>query len=241
MVAVHTRSFIVGGAEAPRGFPTRAGRACDAGSRASGSLPPAMESELRRRDLEPDPLRQFERWYAEAAGAVPVPEAVAVATAARDGRPSVRMVLLKGADERGLVFFTHYTSRKGRELAANPRAALLFHWAPLGRQVRVEGAVEQVEATASDAYFATRPRGAQVGALASPQSEPLADRAELERLIAEVDRGLGEEPPARPPTWGGYRLVPDAWEFWQHRDSRLHDRFRYKRAGDGWAIVRLAP
>jgi pyridoxamine 5'-phosphate oxidase len=193
--------------------------------------------ELRRADLDADPLRQFRRWFDEAAQVVQPPEAMAVATAATGGAPSVRMVLLKAVDERGLVFFTHYTSRKGRELEANPQAALLFHWAPLGRQVRVEGAVERVSAEKSDAYFATRPLGARVGASASRQSEVLGDRAELERRVADV---AGAEP-TRPESWGGFRVVPVAWEFWQHRDDRLHDRFRYTRSGDAWVIERLYP
>jgi pyridoxamine 5'-phosphate oxidase len=171
-----------------------------------------------------------------------MPEAMALATAAPDASPSVRMVLLKRVDERGLVFHTHYTSRKGRELDANPRAALLFHWRPLGRQVRVEGDVERLPEAESDAYFATRPRDAQVGAVASRQSEPLESRSVLdERLAAAEDELAGGAVP-RPPTWGGYLVVPDAWEFWQHRDSRLHDRFRYEREPDGgWRIARLFP
>jgi pyridoxamine 5'-phosphate oxidase len=193
--------------------------------------------ELRRTDLDADPLRQFQKWFDEAADVVRMREAMAVATATAEGAPSVRMVLLKAADDRGLTFFTHYTSRKGRELEANPRAALLFHWDPLGRQVRVEGTVERVSPEESDAYFATRPAGARVGARASRQSEVLGDRAELERRVAE----LAEADLTRPASWGGFRVVPEAWEFWQHRDDRLHDRFRYTRRNGAWLIERLYP
>jgi pyridoxamine 5'-phosphate oxidase len=191
-------------------------------------------------DLDPDPLRQFARWFEDAAGAVDVPEATALATAAPDGRPSVRMVLLKGADERGFAFFTNYESRKGRELAQNPHAALLFHWRPLGRQVRVEGGVQRVDAAESEAYFRTRPLSSRLAAWASPQSQPLADRAELERLYATAVERFGDDVPL-PSPWGGFRLVPDVYEFWQHGDDRLHDRVRYEREATGWSKVRLAP
>jgi pyridoxamine 5'-phosphate oxidase len=200
------------------------------------------EAELRRVDLAPDPLEQFRSWFEEAGEVLETPEAMALATATPDGAPSVRMVLLKQFDERGLVFYSHYTSRKGRELAANPRAALLLHWSPLGRQVRVEGRVERLSEPESDAYFAGRPREAQVGALASRQSDPLGSRAELDERLAELVDDLAGGPVPRPPTWGGFLLAPYAWEFWQHRDSRLHDRFRYEREpAGGWRIGRLFP
>jgi pyridoxamine 5'-phosphate oxidase len=200
------------------------------------------ESELRPADLAPDPLEQFRSWFAEAGAALEVPEAMVLATATRGGAPSARMVLLKGFDEHGLVFFSHYTSRKGRELEANPQAALLFHWSSLGRQVRVEGRVEHVSAEESDAYFATRPRDAQLGAVASRQSEPLGSRGELDERLAQLRSELGEGSVPRPGTWGGFRLVPAAWEFWQHRSSRLHDRFRYEREPpEAWRIERLFP
>jgi pyridoxamine 5'-phosphate oxidase len=184
-------------------------------------------------DYSPDPLEQLRAWLET--------EVVALATATRDGVPSVRMVLLKGADERGLVFFTGYESRKGRELAANPRAALLFYWDPLGRQVRVEGRLERTTPAETEAYFHTRPRGAQIAALASRQSEVLPNRAELERRVAELEAEHDDREVPVPPAWGGFRLMPDAYEFWQHRENRLHDRFRYRPEGDGWAIERLSP
>jgi pyridoxamine 5'-phosphate oxidase len=194
------------------------------------------------RDLDRDPLRQFQTWFGEAAEAgVEVPEAMALATATPDGRPSARMVLLKAADERGFAFHTNYESRKGEELAANPRAALLFHWRPAGRQVRVEGPVERVPAEESEAYFRTRPAGSRLAAWASPQSRPLPARAELDRLYEDAAaRFPGEEVPL-PPYWGGFRLVPEAYEFWQHRENRLHDRVRYERDAAGWKRLRLAP
>jgi pyridoxamine 5'-phosphate oxidase len=180
-----------------------------------------------------DPLREFRQWY-EKAGT----EAAALATATSDGAPSVRMVLLRGVDERGFTFFTSYESRKGRELAENPRAALLFHWPD--RQVRVEGVVERVGAEESDAYWSTRPRGAQIAATISRQSEPVESREALETRFAEVDAGTAGEVP-RPPHWGGYRLVPSSFEFWQHRDDRMHDRIRYRRERTRWIVERLAP
>ena len=182
-----------------------------------------------------DPLEHFRAWYVEAGTDV-----VALATATRDGSPSARMVLLKGADEHGFTFFTNYESRKGRELADNPRAALLFHWAALGRQVRVEGAVERVGTQESEEYFRTRPRGAQLAAWASRQSEPVESREALDARFAEVDREHPDDVPL-PPHWGGFRLTPDVYEFWQHRENRFHDRHRYRRSGDGWSIERLSP
>lgn len=196
---------------------------------------------MDERDLDVSPLRQFEHWFATAREAgLELAEAMAVATATPAGRPSVRMVLLKSADERGFAFFTNYESRKGRELAENAFAALLFHWQPLGRQVRVEGRVERVAAEESQAYFRTRPLRSRLAAWASPQSRPLADRAELERLYAEAEERFGDDPPL-PPHWGGFRLVPDAYEFWQHGDDRLHDRVRYELDATGWSRARLAP
>ena len=184
----------------------------------------------------------FESWLEEARAAEGLnAEALAVATATSAGEPSVRMVLLKGFDKRGIVFFTNYSSRKGGELEENPRAALLFHWAVLGRQVRVEGPVSRVAREESEAYAHSRPRQSQLSALASPQSRPVPDREWLERRVEELDREhAGAELPVRE-DWGGYRVEPEAWEFWQHRDNRLHDRHRYERTAGGWQVERLAP
>jgi pyridoxamine 5'-phosphate oxidase len=192
--------------------------------------------------LVDDPLTLFESWLEEARLAEGLnAEALAVATATSAGEPSVRMVLLKGFDERGIVFFTNYSSRKGGELEQNPRAALLFHWPVLGRQVRVEGPVTRVAREESEAYAHSRPRQSQLSALASPQSRPVPDREWLERRVEELDREhAGAELPVRE-DWGGYRVDPEAWEFWQHRDNRLHDRHRYERTAGGWQVERLAP
>jgi pyridoxamine 5'-phosphate oxidase len=197
--------------------------------------------------VAPDPFRQFERWFDEAVKAeVPEPNAMTLATADAAGRPSARVVLLKGFDDRGFVFFTNYASRKGRELAARRDAALLFFWPELERQVRIEGTVAKVDALESTAYFASRPRGARLGAWASPQSETIDGRGVLEALFAAAEAryaNVGNDIP-RPPHWGGYRLAPSMLEFWQGRQSRLHDRIRYRRNpknAQGWIIDRLAP
>ena len=199
-------------------------------------------AELRKSAVDPDPLEQFRRWYADAeATEIKAPQAMALATSTADGAPSVRMVLLKTADERGFVFFTGYVSRKGGELDANTRAALLFHWAPLGRQVRVEGHVERVAEQESDAYFSTRPRGAQLAAVASQQSSVLRDRAEIDARVDQLAREHEGSEVRRPDHWGGYRLIPETYEFWQHRDDRMHDRLRYRRDSGDWVVERLSP
>jgi pyridoxamine 5'-phosphate oxidase len=192
---------------------------------------------LEQRSLDADPVAQLQAWLAEArAAGVELPEAMTLATSTRDGAPSARMVLLKDAGERGLSFFTNYESRKGIELAENPRAALVLYWHVLGRQARVEGDVEQLPTAESDAYFESRPPGSRRSAAISPQSRVIDSREELERAAEE----LGDAVP-RPPGWGGYLLVPSMWEFWQHRVDRLHDRFRYRPGDGGWIVERLAP
>ena len=196
---------------------------------------------LEEGDAALDPLRQFEAWMGEAfAAKVPEPNAMTLATVGADGRPSTRIVLIKGCDARGIVWFTNYDSRKGRELAVHPFAALQFHWVELERVVRIEGRVERVDAAESDAYFASRPLDSRIGAWASPQSEVIASRGVLVTNAAKYAAKFLMNPP-RPPHWGGFRLQPEAWEFWQGRKSRLHDRLRYRLDGGAWVRERLAP
>lgn len=201
-----------------------------------------MRAELDERDVAPDPFRQFAAWFDDAlAAGIPEPNAMTLATVGAGGHPAARVVLLKGIDGRGLTFYTNRDSRKGRDLAAHPHAALVFLWVELERQVRVEGKVELVADAEADAYFASRPRLSCLAAWASPQSAPIADRRALEQRFEDADRRHPGERVPRPTNWGGYRVVPSLFEFWQGRPSRLHDRITYLRDGKRWRIVRLAP
>ncbi len=233
------QATVPSGSVARLASPLRAERA--AGRRcARGSL-------VRMAGLDPatfaaDPITQFRAWFdAAVESGVDLPHAMTLATVGADGKPSARMVLLKGIDQRGLAFYTNYGSRKARELETNPRAALVVCWTGLERQVRVEGGVSRVDAAESDAYFATRPRGSQLGAWVSQQSRTIPDRVVLEDRLAELERRYVDQPVPRPPHWGGYRVKPDVVEFWQGRADRLHDRLLYRRANDRWALERLAP
>jgi pyridoxamine 5'-phosphate oxidase len=200
-----------------------------------------MRAGLNERDLAPDPFAQFGNWFDEALkSGIALPNTMTLATATRKGRPSARAVLLKGFDARGFVFYTNYRSRKGRELAENPQAMLLFCWEELERQVGIEGRVEQVSGAESDEYFASRPLGSRLSAVVSPQSEEVADRETLEVKLEAASKRWRDAPP-RPPHWGGYRLTPERFEFWQGRKDRLHDRLCYRKSGAVWKIERLAP
>jgi pyridoxamine 5'-phosphate oxidase len=197
---------------------------------------------LDETDVHPDPLHQFQIWFDQAVAAqLPEPNAMTLATATLDGIPAARIVLLKAVDDRGFTFFTNYESAKGQELAANPQAALVFLWTDLERQVRITGAVEKIAATESDAYFNSRPPGSRLGAWASQQSQPIANRAVLETRLAELARQYAAQLAPRPPHWGGYRVLPQTIEFWQGRSNRLHDRLVYRHQANHWLINRLSP
>jgi pyridoxamine 5'-phosphate oxidase len=204
---------------------------------------PIAARPLHESDLDADPFVQFSRWFDDAVAHGQLqPDAMVVASTTPDGHPSVRMVLLRGVDERGFCFYTNFESRKGRELDANPYASIAFHWPEVLRQVRATGRVERVSGEEADAYWYARPRASRVSAWASHQSETVATRAELETRVAEIEQRFADQDVPRPPEWGGYRVVPDEIEFWQHRDDRLHDRLRYARAGGGgWRVDRLQP
>lgn len=201
-----------------------------------------VRSVLDESHVDPDPIRQFAAWFDDAVSAgVPEPEVMTLATATPDGAPSARIVLLRGFDERGFTFFTNYESRKGLELAANPRAALVFYWHDLERQIRIEGRVSRTSEAESDAYFHSRPSGSRLGAWSSDQSRVIPGRSALEDRVREFELRYPGDAIPRPPHWGGYRLLPDSIEYWQGRASRLHDRLRYRRVEDGWKIERLCP
>jgi pyridoxamine 5'-phosphate oxidase len=227
-------------------MPSDADRCCDRAAReAPAAHNVAMADHgkpLREQDVDSDPLRQIAIWKEEArAAGVREPEAAALASAGADARPSVRMLLVKSFDERGFVFFTNYESQKGRELRENPSAALLFHWDPLGRQVRISGEVTRTSASETAAYVHSRPRASQLSALASPQSDVVESRAALELRVAELTADYRDRELPVPENWGGFRLLAATIELWQQRSDRLHDRLRYTRAGSGWSIERLAP
>jgi pyridoxamine 5'-phosphate oxidase len=201
-----------------------------------------MYAGLSRRELHPDPIVQFERWFREATEAdLFTPNALSLATVGADGMPSLRTVLLKAFDDKGFVFYTNYGSRKAREIEANPQAAMLFHWLELDRQVKIQGPVSRVSTAESLRYFTSRPRGSQIGAWCSQQSSPVGTRTLLEQAFESMKRKFGEGEIPLPDFWGGYRVAPLHIEFWQGRENRLHDRFEYRREGDGWTIQRLAP
>lgn len=200
------------------------------------------QATLNEADALSNPLDFFKLWFEQALNAdLPEPNAMTLATVNDQGKPSARIVLIKGLDERGITFFTNYNSRKGQELAQNPNAAILFHWTELERQVRIEGRVEKCSPTESDAYYLSRPAGSRLGAWASPQSQVIESRAELEARVRQAEAELQGDPQTRPPFWGGYRLVPDFFEFWQGRPSRLHDRLVYTLRDATWVMSRLAP